>query len=338
MATDGLRPGKLPPDLLAKLLARLDRSDRRVIVGPQVGVDAAVIEFRPSNLIAKSDPVTLASDLIGWYAVQVNANDVAASGGTPRWFLATVLLPSGSAPALAEQIFDQIKDAADGLGITLIGGHTEVTIGIERPIVCGTMLGEVAPGGNVTSAGARPGDRILLTKGIAIEGTSVLARELSSRLGDAGVPRSTVQRAAALLQDPGISVVEDARTALSAGEVHAMHDPTEGGLATALAEIATASGCGVRIDASAVEVLPECEEVCRALDVNPWGLLASGALLIAVPPDSSPPILSALRSARITAREIGQVTDQPGRLELVIAGKASPLPVFARDEVARLLG
>jgi hydrogenase maturation factor len=124
---------------------------------------------------------------------------------------------------------------------------------------------------------------------------------------------------------------------MAAGEVHAMHDPTEGGLATALAEIATAAGCGLRIDASTIEVLPECEEVCRAMGVDPWGLLASGALLIAAPPESAPAIASALRTARIRTTDIGEVTERKGELELIRGGQPSPLPVFARDEAARVL-
>ncbi|MBI4306540.1 MAG: hydrogenase expression/formation protein, partial [Chloroflexi bacterium] len=220
-------PGKLPAGMLARLLSKIPR-DPRVIVGPGIGEDAAVIEFRPSNLIAKTDPITFASELIGWYALQVNANDVAASGGTPRWFLATVLLPDGAAPELAERIFEQIQDAAGKLNVALIGGHTEITIGIDRPIVVGVMLGEVGPGAHVSTSGARPGDRLILTKGIAIEGTAVLARERADQLRRNGVSAEAIDRAARYLHEPGISVVRDAAIAMSAGDVHAMHDPTEG--------------------------------------------------------------------------------------------------------------
>jgi hydrogenase maturation factor len=334
----GLRPGKLPPDILGRLLSRLRHDDPRVLVGPRVGVDAAVIDFGHTNLIAKSDPVTLAADLIGWYAVQVNANDVAATGGTPRWFLATVLLPDGSTPKLAEQVFDQIREAAEALDIALVGGHTEITIGIERPIVCGTMLGEVAPGGIVTSSGARPGDHIILTKGIAIEGTAVLARERQEQLAAAGLPRATIERAARYLRDPGISVVPDARAALASGGVHAMHDPTEGGLATALAELASASGCGVSVHAGAVNVYPETLAVCRALGLDPWGLIASGALLIAAGPASAAAVIEALRAVGVPSSDIGRMTGEAGRLELVRDGVAYPMPTFPRDEVARALG
>lgn len=336
MAAGGLQPGKLPPQVLGKLLASI-KPDDRVIVPPAVGVDATVIGFRAANLVAKTDPITFASDLIGWYAVQVNANDVAASGGTPRWFLATVLLPVGSDESLPEKIFQQIQAAAAEIGVSLVGGHTEVTPGVSRPIVCGTMLGEVAPGAHVSAAGARPGDRLILTKGIAIEGTAVLAREQADRLKAAGVSRGTLERAAGYLFDPGIGVMTDARTALAAGEVHAMHDPTEGGLATALAELGAASGCGVRVDASAIEVLPECEEISRAMGVDPWGLLASGALLVAAPRASAAAIVSALRTARVPASDIGEVTDRPDLLERTLAGTSNPLPVFERDELARVL-
>jgi len=332
----GLRPGKLPPQLLTRLLANL-RFDDRVVVRPAVGVDAAVIDFRPSNLVAKTDPITFASDLIGWYAVQVNSNDIAASGGTPRWFLATVLLPEGCEEALPEKIFEQIRAAASEIGVSLVGGHTEITPAVDRPIVCGTMLGEVAPGAHLSSAGARPGDRLILTKGIAIEGTAVLAREQPDRLKAAGLSRGKIERAAGYLFDPGIGVLADARAALAAGEVHALHDPTEGGLATALFELGSASGCGVRVDVSAIEVLPECEEISRALGIDPWGLLASGALLIAAPPTSAAVVVSALRAARIPASDIGELTGRPDQFERTLAGTSNPLPRFERDELTRVL-
>ncbi|MBI4219142.1 MAG: hydrogenase expression protein [Chloroflexi bacterium] len=332
-----MKPGKLPAGTLARLLSKIPRNDPRVIVGPGIGEDAAVIEFRPANLIAKTDPITFASDLIGWYAVQVNANDVAASGGTPRWFMATVLLPEGSPPELPERIFQQIQDAAASLDLALIGGHTEITIGIQRPIVVGVMLGEVAQGAHVSTAGARPGDRLVLTKGIAVEGTAVLARECRDRLIRKGVSQATVDRAAKYLHEPGISVVRDAEIAMSAGEVHSMHDPTEGGLATAIAEVAAASGNGLRIDAMGVRVLPETDAVCRALGIDPWGLLASGALLIAASPAASTAIVEALNGAGIPTADIGEVTGPGAPLEIVSRGRVSELPRFDRDEVARVL-
>jgi len=333
----GLRPGKLPLEMLERLLAKLTVTDPRVLLGAGIGEDAALIDFGPTTLIAKTDPVTFATDLIGWYAVQVNANDIAACGGEPRWFMATVLLPEGTAPDGAEAIFDQIREAADALDIALVGGHTEITIGLPRPIVCGAMLGEAPKGATLGSAGARPGDALLLTKGIAIEGTALLARERGRALASAGVSGATLEAAARLLFRPGISVVADARAARAAGGVTAMHDPTEGGLATALAELARASGVGLEVEAAAVPVLPETEEVCRALGADPWGLLASGALLVAAAPEAAAAVLAAVGKARIAAARIGRVTEPEEGLRLLTARGPRPLPAFERDEVARIL-
>ncbi|MFW6175075.1 MAG: AIR synthase related protein, partial [Chloroflexota bacterium] len=287
---NGLPAGKLPQELLARLLARLETDDPRVLGGAGVGEDAALIDFGDRVLIAKSDPVTFASDLIGWYAAHINANDVACCGGDPRWFLATVLLPVGVSESAVEAIFNQLHDACHSLGVSMVGGHTEMTLDLPRPLISGTMLGEVPRGQEITTSGARPGDRIILTKGIAIEGASILAREAAGRLRAAGVAQDTIDAAADLLFRPSISVVPDARAARSAGGVTAMHDPTEGGLAAALSELAAASGNGLMVESEAVPVLPEAEAVCRALGADPWGLIASGALLITAAADAVPSI------------------------------------------------
>jgi hydrogenase maturation factor len=332
-----LKPGKLPAPLLAELLGRIEHRDPRVLVGPGVGRDAALISFGATTLIAKTDPVTFATDLIGWYAVQVNANDIAVCGGVPRWFLATVLLPPGSAPETAASIFEQLRSAAAGLGTELVGGHTEVTTGVSGPIVVGLMLGEAPASGTLLPGAARPGDAVILTKGIAIEGTALLAREAFARLREAGVTGAVIERAAQFLFDPGISVVKDAQVALSAGGVTAMHDPTEGGLATALAELAAAAGCGVEVQAGKVQVFPETSSICRALGADPWGLIASGALLIAASPGAERGIVARLAGEGVPAAVIGRVTDASEGLSVIEGGQRRPLPVFERDEIARLL-
>ncbi|MDY7041071.1 MAG: AIR synthase related protein, partial [Chloroflexota bacterium] len=164
--------GKLPAEDLADLLDRYAHVDERVVVGPGIGVDATAIEFGDQLLVAKTDPITFATDEIGWYAVNVNANDVACLGATPRWFLATLLLPAGLTDrSLAERIFAQLSAACRHLGVSLCGGHTEITHGLERPIVVGQMLGEVTRDDLVLPGGAQAGDVVLLTKGIAVEAT-----------------------------------------------------------------------------------------------------------------------------------------------------------------------
>ncbi len=327
-------PGKLPPDLLARMLSGIPARDPRVILGASPGEDAAIIDIGDRYLVAKTDPVTFATDLIGWYMVQVNANDLAAMGATPRWLLATLLLPERASPDQAQAIFAQILDACAELDITLIGGHTEITYDLPRPIAVGAMLGEAAKDRVVLTSGAAPGDAIILTQGIAIEGSSILAREAADALTTAGISPDLIRRAQDMLFTPGISVAKAAAIACDIG-VNSMHDPTEGGLATALRELATAANIGVAIRAESIPVLPECRAICQALALDPLGLIASGALLATLPQDSAANLISALRQAGIPAAQIGSATHPADGLTLTRGNARHPLPEFARDELAR---
>lgn len=328
--------GKLPADHLDRLLARHRRPDPRLVVGPRVGEDAAVIDMGDRYLVAKTDPITFATDEIGWYVVNVNANDIACAGATPRWFLATLLLPAGKTEAsLVDAIFNQIAEACDALDIALAGGHTEITHGLDRPIVVGHMLGETTRDGYVCTSGVRPGDDILLTKGIAVEATALIAREKEAELAGV-VPPDYLARCRNFLHDPGISVVLDARLAQAAGRVHAMHDPTEGGLATGLWELAAAGGVGLAIDRGAVPVFPETQRLCAHFGLDPLGVIASGALLVACPPTETAGIVHHLAASGIPAAVIGRATEPELGCTLSTPAGAGPLPTFERDEIARL--
>ncbi len=329
--------GKLPAKLLENLLARHVRPDASVLVGPGIGEDAAVIDMGERCLVAKTDPVTFASDEIGWYAVHVNANDVACCGARPRWFLATLLLPEhDTTPDLVEAIFEQVAGACGELDVTLCGGHTEITHGLDRPIVIGQMLGDVGHDAFVRGAGAREGDVIILTKGIAVEGTALIAREKPATL--VGVMGGQeLERCAGFLRDPGISVVKDARLALEAGEVHALHDPTEGGIATGLWELAEAAGLGLQVDRDRIPVLPECARMCRHLGLDPLGLIGSGSLLIAAPGKHATSIIDRLADEKIAAGVIGELVSADEGCRLRSAdGSLEPWPQFSRDELTRL--
>lgn len=336
LANRRLKAGKLPPDLLASFLSDVGPTSSRVLLGPGVGEDAAFVSFGSSTLIAKSDPVTFATDRIGWYAIQVNANDIAACGGIPKWFLGTLLLPENEPASTARDIFTQLHEAASELGIELIGGHTEITVGLPRPIISGTMLGEAAASETVKTSSASPGDDVILTAGIAIEGTAIIARESSDELKNADLSDSQISSAASFLDSPGISVVRAAKIAASTGVVSAMHDPTEGGIAGALDELARASDTGVRIDAESVNIYPETQAICDALNLDPWGLIASGALLITCDASGSSEVINALQSEDISASVIGSITEQEDGLVRVSNGISDPLPMFERDEIARL--
>jgi hydrogenase maturation factor len=332
-----MKAGKLPQALLTSLLERLP-SDPRLLLGPGVGRDAAAIDLGGGRvLVAKTDPITFASDEIGRYAVHVNANDIACLGARPMWFMATALLPESADAALAEAIFDQISRTCAELGIVPVGGHTEITIGLDRPIVVGAMLGETTTEALVRPDRARAGDHVLLTKGIAIEGTAVLAREARDRLRASGVADAVIESAARLLHEPGISVVREAAAACTTGKIHALHDPTEGGLATALEEMAIAAQLGISVRSEDIVVLPETTAVCDALDLDPLGLLASGALLIATAPDGCDAVCEAIEAEAIAVACIGTLASLDRAGIIVDARTHKPLPRFERDELARFL-
>ncbi len=339
-----LKTGKLPGTLLQNLIEGIPNavSDRRLLVGPGIGEDAAHILFGENTLLAKTDPITFATDRIGWYAVNVNANDIAVAGGTPKWFLATLMMPPGSTEGEVRDIFGQIGEAAYEIGVQLAGGHTEVTPAVTQPLICGFMIGEAPTSRTVSASGARPGDGVILTKGIAIEGTSILANECRDELVQAGVSMSDINAASEFLTDPGISVLKDAKTVVAAGGVTAMHDPTEGGLATALQELAFASNVDIVVDDSAVNVLPICRKICDALEIDPWGLISSGALLAIVQPDQQDGVVAALRVAGIDAGVIGRVeeigSEKIGSTVYArseIDSSSAPIATFDRDELAR---
>ncbi|MBM4437366.1 MAG: hydrogenase expression protein [Actinobacteria bacterium] len=333
-----LPAGKLPLDLLRALLHGLPRGDPSVVVGADIGTDAAVLDLGGSELlVAKTDPITFATIDAGRYLLAVNANDLATTGGAPRWLLVTALLPEGISRETVTSLFVSLTAACARGGVSLIGGHTEITVGLPRPIVLGALLGTVARDRLVRTSGARPGDAILLTGGIAVEGTALLAREHAPALRAAGVAEAVIARAAALLDTPGIEVLPAARALHATGRVHAMHDPTEGGLAMALHELAEAAGAGLRVEADAIPVLPETAAVCAALGLDPLGLLASGALLATLAPSEVEAALARAAAAGVRATRIGAMTEpQAGRV-LVAVGGERPLPAFARDELARFL-
>lgn len=331
-----LREGKLDPELLAELLDALPAQDPRVVVKARVGEDAAAIEMGDRCLVAASDPITFTTDRMGWYALHVNANDVATMGAVPKWFLATILLPAGqTTEEMVRSIFTDLAFACRKMDITLCGGHTEVTSAVNRPVIVGQMLGEVKKANLIDGRQMVPGDRIILAGGLAIEGTAIIASGHYDKLVQKGVDRDLLERATQFLDIPGISVLPAARAVMAAGKVHAMHDPTEGGLATACHEMARLAAVGLEIEREKILVLPESQAICTALGIDPLGTLASGALLIGVPENKVSKVLKSLKHDEIPAAEIGRATEDSTRIELIEGGKRRPLPLFTRDEILR---
>ncbi len=332
-----LQSGKLDIQILGRFLRRYVLSDERVLIGPRIGEDTAAIDMGEKVLIVTTDPITFATDEIGYYGVVVNANDVATSGARPRWFTANILLPEKRTKrALVDRIFRQIHRACEEFGISLIGGHTEITYGIDRPILVGHMMGEVRKGELVTTGGAKIGDDVLLSKGICIEGTSIIAREKESELVSRGISRNLIKRAQSFLYDPGISVVGEARMAHETGRVHAMHDVTEGGLAVGLHELAIAAEVEIEVEEAEIPVFEESRIICEAFGLDPMGVIASGALLITAPPSEAEKILERASAQGVAITRIGRVNKGKPSVNLISNGRKRPIPYFPRDELVRI--
>lgn len=300
-----MEPGKVPPEILESIVyANLGRKDPDVLLGPELGEDAALIKVGEKVIVASTDPITGSIEDVGWLAVHVNANDIATFGVHPRWFLASVMLPNGYTPKELNIIMRQIDDAAKKLGVAVVGGHSEITERINQPIVTGFMLGVTNLGEYVTSHDAKPGDDLIITKTVAIEGTSILATEghffLSNYLDN-----KTLKHAKRMRKQ--ISVVQDGVTAYETGFVSAMHDPTEGGIMVGIHELCDASDVGCEIDSDSIPLDDSTIRICEILDVNPLELISSGCMLISCNANHSESVIEALDVVGIKSRIIGTI-------------------------------
>lgn len=328
-----LRAGKLPLDRLADLLARHQRPADRVVIPPRVGEDAAVIELPDRYLVVAADPITFVTTDLGHYLVTVNANDVATLGARPLFFTAVLLFPVGASMTDVSRTFADIEKACTAQGVAWVGGHTEVTPLVSGPLAVGQMVGEVPRDRLVRKQSVRPGDRILLTKELAVEAVSIIARMRTEEVRRAH-GEAFLERAWGFIHDPGLSVVPEALAAAAVGGVHAMHDPTEGGLSGGLHELSAALGLGVTVHRAAIPISPETRALSDELGLDPLGLIASGSLLVVAEAGRAEAVCQAIEAGGTRCTEIGEVTATPGcRFE-----DGSPLPSFEIDEIVRLLG
>lgn len=298
-------PGKVPPDILRDIIFKhLGKEDPDVILGPGLGQDASVLRIGDKVLIAATDPITGSIEDVGWLAVHVNANDIATFGVPPRWFLASLILPVGCSREQIEHIVGQVHRAASSLNIAVVGGHSEITEGIDRPIVAGFMLGIADDGKFVTSSGAQSGDAIILTKSVALEGASILAAEGQERLKQL-LGEEVINRAISLRSQ--ISVVREGLAAFKTGHVTAMHDPTEGGIYNGLHELCDASSVGFEIDVSSIFIDQATQRICETLGVNPMELISSGCMILTCTDARSDDVISAIESSGVSSVRIGSI-------------------------------
>lgn len=328
--------GKLPHDLLERIIHTLPTAGERILLGPGIGRDCAVVDFGDRCLVFKIEPITFATHQIGWYAVQIAANDIVTTGARPQWMLLTLLLPENkTTPEQVQEITQEVAQTCREMGITLIGGHTEITSGLDRPILVTALIAETTANKLISPLGAKPGDDLILTKGIPIEATALLTKEFPERCKSI-LSEEELQQAQNFIKLPGISVFRDAQIAIEAGEVHAMHDPTEGGLSTALWELAIACQNTLIIETEKIYIPPLSRKVCQIFGLDPLGTIASGALLIAATSQTSPSILRALSENGISASIIGKVEKGQSLVYQITSDGRELMRKFERDEIARV--
>jgi hydrogenase maturation factor len=330
-----LPAGKLPNALLGRLLRDIAFADPALLINPGVGEDIAAVDVSGDEvLVLKSDPITFATDAIGQYAVLVNANDIATAGAAPRWLLTTLLFPVGSTPSVIRGVVTELADFCRRWGITLCGGHTEITDAVSRPVVAGMMAGTVRRRNLIHKRRMAAGDRILFTKAVAVEGTAIIAREFGDRLIAGGMAPEEVGSCRALLDRIGI--LPEARIAAKAPGTSAMHDVTEGGVATALEELSAAGGRVLAVDLDRIPVYPLTRRIGRLLGVRPFGLIGSGSLLITCRPAAGDALVSRLTKAGIPVAVIGEVAEAGSGVRAFRKGRPAAWQSFEVDEIARL--
>ncbi len=330
-----LPKGKLPNNLLAKFLDGFSFEDPDLLIKAGVGEDIAAVDIlKEEVLILKSDPITFATDAIGNYAVLVNANDIATCGADPRWLLTTLLFPSQTSGSEIQHIMRDLNRIALQYGITLCGGHTEITDAVTRPVVVGSLVGTVTRKSLVDKKSMQTGDKILFTKSVAVEGTAIIAREMADKLLSMGFSDTEIETCRRFLDR--ISILDEARIARDVGGVTAMHDVTEGGLATAAGELSIVGHHRLHIDMNRIPIYPQTQRICDKLNISPLGLIGSGSLLVCCNPKVEADILAAIQDAGIHVTCIGEVLEPGEGIEAVNGSQAVTWPVFEVDELARL--
>ena len=299
-----LKVGKVPESVLKRSIVRQIHTRRKeVLLGAGVGEDCAALKLEPGEIfVISTDPITGTARDIGHLAIHVTVNDLASAGAEPVGVMLTILLPEGSEERDLKQMMAQMEECCARAQVQIVGGHTEVTRAVTQPVISVCGIGKAREQELVSTAGAEPGQDILITKWIGLEGTSIIAKEKEGALS-ARYPMDFIETAKGF--DKYLSVQPEAAVAVKFG-VSAMHDVTEGGIFGALWELAESSGVGLEIDLKKIPVRQETIEVCEFFGINPYGLISSGSMLMAASDGSG--LARELEKAGIHAVVVGKAT------------------------------
>lgn len=307
-----MKIGKVPESVLKRSVLRQIHTKRKeVLLGAGVGEDCAAVKLAEDEVfVVSTDPVTGTATDIGNLAIHITLNDLASAGAEPVGVMLTILLPEGALEEDLKKIMGQMEVVCQGANVQIMGGHTEVTRAVTQPLVNVCGIGKAKEGKLVSTAGARPGDDILVTKWIGLEGSSILAKEKEQELS-ARFSLSLIKKAQDF--DQYLSVLQESALAVQFG-VCAMHDVTEGGIFGALWELAESSGVGLEIDLKKIPVKQETIEICEFFGINPYELISSGCMLMAAPDGNT--LVRELEKNGINAVVIGKAVDGNDRVLL----------------------
>lgn len=321
-----MKEGKMSNEALNEsILSRLSHQRQDILIGPGVGEDCAAIAFGDLACVLTTDPITGATKDVGKIAVHISCNDIASSGVEPIALLMTLLLPLEASEEDANAIMVQAHQTASEMNVAIVGGHTEFTSAVTRPVVSVTAIGKGPINKLRATASAEPGDLLVISKYGALEGTAIIANEKTEELKVLGLTEALLDEAKALLDQ--LSVVPEGRLGAQCG-VHAMHDVTEGGVYGAVWELCEASKVGAVIQESAIPLCPSTQAICKAFDLDPYRLISSGVMLMAVPKAGYEQLKSAGDAQGIKFTVIGQVTSDKA---LWIEGENGKVPLMPPD-------
>ena len=317
--------GKLNNKLLIKILNDIKNDG----ASPKIGEDSATINIRnDNNLLLSSDPITFDSENIGEYILDICANDIYAAGGEPKWFLITILIPPKTSYNKLKRVISKVNSRAQSLKVDIIGGHTEVTESVNKIVLSGTIVGRINKN-FVPNQIVKGNQSIILGGQAGIEGSKIIVENTESN-------HKIISNLKKSIKNLTISVNNIAKIAISTGKIIKMHDPTEGGISTALHELCEFSDIGCEIIENEIKFVDNFNEACQILNLNPLGVISSGCLLMICKEKDSSEIINKLRSSDIPAIKIGKTTNSKKRNIIKKDGKKENLERFDQDEIIKI--
>jgi hydrogenase expression/formation protein HypE len=328
-----LKIGKLDNELLEKIVLQNIRHRRpEVLTRPGIGEDCAVLDFGPYECVVSTDPITAASAQAGSLAIHVSCNDIASNGVAPIGVMLAVLLPEGTDEETISGIMREAARAAAESDVEIIGGHTEITAAVTKPVIVSTAIGRAEKGASQNAKDMRPGDFFLLTKQAGLEGTGIIANDFRHKL--AGVlSGAEISEAEAMLSR--VSVIREGVTAGRIG-TSGMHDVTEGGVLGAVWEMCGISGTGAEIMEDAIPIAGVTRKICSHFGIDALRLISSGSMLIAARSEKKELLMSSVRGAGVEISCIGLVTERDRGLSLIGGGNRRAIDPPGADEIYRL--